>query len=105
MYKKVYLLTLFLMLIMTMVQAVHIKGIPNSSCKILPYARVKNYRSNSFQGYEPIQIKHAYEIDKINSTGKNQKIAIVVAYGSPTLEKDIKVFNERFNLPSTSMQY
>ncbi|MGK0469490.1 S53 family peptidase, partial [Clostridium sp.] len=35
--------------------------------------------------------------------GKDQKIAIIVAYGSPTIKEDFKVFNEKYNLKSTKL--
>ena len=36
-------------------------------------------------GYSPVQIKHAYGIDKITGTGAGQIIAVVEAYGSSTI--------------------
>ncbi|MCM3768447.1 hypothetical protein [Neobacillus niacini] len=36
-------------------------------------------------------------------TGKNQNIAIVVAYGSPTVEHDLQVFSQQFGLPPAKL--
>lgn len=54
--------------------------------------------------YRPAQIKHAYGLDKIAASGKNQKIAIVVAYGSPTIQKDLNSFNAQFGLESANLK-
>ncbi|HEY9060915.1 MAG TPA: S53 family peptidase [Pseudobacteroides sp.] len=64
----------------------------------------KKKSSYDLPGYEPSQIKKAYGINKISATGKGQKIGIIVAYGNPTIEKDLRVFNDRFNLKSGELQ-
>ncbi|MDF2505174.1 S53 family peptidase [Clostridium sp.] len=75
---------------------------------------VKNYTNkrkpsqinqvNHINGYQPSQISHAYGIDKLHAKGNNQKIAIIEPYGSLTIEKDLEIFNNQFNLPSTKLQ-
>lgn len=60
--------------------------------------------SNSILGYKPSQIKNAYGIDKLSATGKGQKIAIIDAYGSPTIEDDFEIFNKKYNLQSKKLQ-
>ncbi|MDR7240171.1 S53 family peptidase [Neobacillus drentensis] len=37
-------------------------------------------------------------------TGKNQNIAIVVAFGSPTVEHDLQVFSQQFGLPPAKLK-
>jgi subtilase family serine protease len=72
-----------------------------------PYTQATNYSvvTATYQrGYQPFQIKHAYGIDKLNVTGKGQKIAIIVAYGSPTIEEDLKIFNNQFDLHTSQLQ-
>lgn len=54
--------------------------------------------------YKPSQIENAYGINKLTATGKNQKIAIVVAYGSPTIEKDLASFDKQFGLGDGNLQ-
>ncbi|TVY11020.1 S53 family peptidase [Paenibacillus cremeus] len=56
-------------------------------------------------GFSPAQIKKAYGMDKLEAkyTGENQTIAIVDAYGSPTIENDLQVFNTQFGLPAASL--
>lgn len=56
------------------------------------------------KGYQPSQIKHAYGIDKLPMNGEGQKIAIIVAYGSPTIINDVKIFNNQFNLDPTHLE-
>ena len=56
-------------------------------------------------GYGPSQIAHAYGFDLIatNGSGKGQTIAIIVAYGSPTLQQDLNVFCSQYGLPATNI--
>lgn len=54
-------------------------------------------------GYTPVQIKTAYGISQVASTGSGQTIAIVDAYGSPTIANDLAVFSKKFGLPSTNL--
>lgn len=59
---------------------------------------------NYINGYNPFQIKHAYGLDQIDAKGRNQKIAIIVPYGSLTIEKDFEIFNKQFNLEPAKLQ-
>ena len=43
----------------------------------------------SEKGYTPKQIKKAYGMDKLKSYGKDQNIAIITSYGSPSIENDV----------------
>ncbi|MCX6900249.1 MAG: S53 family peptidase [Verrucomicrobia bacterium] len=54
-------------------------------------------------GYTPAQIRHAYGFDQFTSNGAGQKIAIVDAYGSTTIQNDLNVFCKQFGLPTTSV--
>jgi hypothetical protein len=57
-------------------------------------------------GYLPSQISHAYGFDQIagtNATGSGQKIAIIVAYGSPNIQKDLNTFNAQYSLPTNAV--
>jgi len=53
--------------------------------------------------YQPSQLRAAYGIDKLTNAGQNQKIAIVVAYGSPTIEKDLTSFDDKFSLDTADL--
>lgn len=53
-------------------------------------------------GYTPNQVRHAYGFDTIAATGSGQIIAIIDAYGSPTLASDVQTFSTRYSLPFTS---
>lgn len=52
--------------------------------------------------YIPSQIKSAYGIANLG-TGAGQTIAIVDAYGSPTIQKDLSRFDTTFGLPSANL--
>jgi subtilase family serine protease len=54
--------------------------------------------------YQPSQLEHAYGIDKLTQTGQNQKIAIIDAYGSSTIQKDLNSFDSKYNLSSANLQ-
>ncbi|WP_395735132.1 peptidase S8 and S53 subtilisin kexin sedolisin [Prosthecobacter sp.] len=54
-------------------------------------------------GYTPAQIRHAYGFDKITGNGAGQTIAIVDAYGSPSLANDLKVFSTTFGLQQATL--
>jgi subtilase family serine protease len=52
--------------------------------------------------YSPKQYRTAYGVDTVNArgiTGRNRTIAIVDAFGSPTIEQDLKTFDAAFGLP------
>src|SRR5436309_574994 len=55
-------------------------------------------------GYSPSQIRHAYGFDQLSSTGYGQTIAIVDAYGSPTIQNDLNAFCARFGLRTQYIQ-
>jgi subtilase family serine protease len=53
--------------------------------------------------YEPAQIRRAYDLRPLAAKGidgKGQTIVIVDSYGSPTIGRDLKVFDRTFNLPA-----
>ena len=55
-------------------------------------------------GYTPQQMRHAYGFDRLGATGAGQIIAIVDAYGSPTIQSDLNTFCAAFGIPSTTVQ-
>ncbi len=53
--------------------------------------------------YSPNQIRTAYNLAplyKVGDTGKGRTIAIVDAFGSPTIAGDLKVFDDTYGLPA-----
>ena len=64
----------------------------------LPPARLLS----QVKGYTPAQIRHAYGVDQIASDGTGQIIAVIDAYGSPTLPGDFATFCAQYNLPDLS---
>jgi subtilase family serine protease len=69
-----------------------------------PPHHIKPNASTSPVGYVPAQIRHAYGLDQLTNGGAGQVIAIVDAYGSPTLQNDLNVFCDQFSLPRTTVQ-
>ena len=56
-------------------------------------------------GYSPAQVAGAYCFNLTNTTGNGSGsvLAIVVAYGSPTIQSDLNVFCSQYGLPTTSL--
>jgi subtilase family serine protease len=70
-----------------------------------PPLHAKPDASNSPTGYVPLQIRHAYGLDQLTNGGAGQVIAVVDAFGSPTLQNDLNVFCDQFGLPRTTLQF
>ncbi|HET7627944.1 MAG TPA: S53 family peptidase [Bacillales bacterium] len=69
-----------------------------------PPIHVKNGATSTYQyGYTPDQIRNAYGVDELSYTGTGQTIAIVDAYGSPTIKQDLQTFNQQFGLPPADL--
>ncbi len=56
------------------------------------------YSGTGGGGYTPAQIRHAYGIDQLSNTGAGQTIAIIEAYGSPTINADLAAFDSEYGL-------
>ena len=69
-----------------------------------PHVHVERAAKNSPQGYTPAQIRKAYGFDHVSSSGAGQTIAIVDAFGSPTIQTDLDTFCSSFSLPKTTIQ-
>lgn len=68
------------------------------------FAKIKANATSTYQnGMTPAQMKKAYGLDTLSQTGAGQTIAIVDAYGSPTAQNDLNVFDSQFGLPSTTI--
>jgi subtilase family serine protease len=50
-------------------------------------------------------MRHAYGFDQISSTGAGQTIAIVDAYGSPSVQNDFSVFCNTYGIPGSLHVY
>ena len=68
------------------------------------HLHIGDYANTGPAGYTPAQIRHAYGFDRIAHTGAGQKIAIIDAYGSPTIQNDLNAFCKYFGLPQTTVQ-
>src|SRR5437762_724254 len=69
-----------------------------------PPIHVRPAFTSSPVGFSPGQIRHAYGFDQLASTGYGQTIAIVDAYGSPTIQNDLNSFCAKFGLRSQPLQ-
>lgn len=69
-----------------------------------PHVHIKRAAKSTPQGYTPAQIRKAYGFDQLSAKGAGQKIAIVDAYGSPTIQADLDTFCTQFSLPKTTIQ-
>ena len=67
---------------------------PQKSNSMAPFA---------ISGLYPAQIRKAYGIDLLGNSGAGKTIAIIDAYGSPTVASDLATFNTQFGLPSASL--
>jgi len=64
---------------------------------------LKPFASSGPTGYTPQQLRHAYGFDQLGATGSGQIIAIVDAYGSPTIQSDLDTFCAAFGIASTTV--
>ncbi|MGZ6283058.1 MAG: S53 family peptidase [Ktedonobacterales bacterium] len=56
--------------------------------------------------FTPQQIRSAYGVTSLiehGITGKGQTVVVIVSYGSPTLQRDLDEFSQRFNLPRVTV--
>jgi subtilase family serine protease len=54
-------------------------------------------------GLSPDQLKKAYGLDRLTASGAGTTIAIVDAYGSPTIQNDLNTFSQQFGLPAADL--
>lgn len=54
-------------------------------------------------GFAPAQIQGAYGLNQVSETGAGETIAIVDAYGSPSIQSDLNTFDSQFGLPAGSV--
>jgi subtilase family serine protease len=54
-------------------------------------------------GLSPDQMRKAYGLDRLSASGAGTTIAIVDAYGSPTIQNDLNTFNQQFGLPAADL--
>ncbi|MFL0269179.1 S53 family peptidase [Candidatus Clostridium radicumherbarum] len=80
-------------------------GIANAqnSWAAQPQVKVKRSSTSGPVGLTPAQLKKAYGLDQISATGAGKTIAIVDAYGSPTMQNDLTTFNNQFGLPQANL--
>jgi subtilase family serine protease len=57
--------------------------------------------------YSPYQMRVAYGVESLykkGMTGKGQTVVVIDSFGSPTLQQDLDVFSNKFNLPKTMVK-
>ncbi|QAA33100.1 S53 family peptidase [Clostridium manihotivorum] len=79
------------------------KAIHQNSWEAKPLMKIKKAGTLATAGYSPAQIRKAYGVDKVSATGAGQTIAIVDAYGSPTMQNDLSVFSSQFGLAQANL--
>ncbi len=77
---------------------------PPDQIEARPPIHFRPFISPSPSGYTPTQMRHAYGIDQLAGNGAGQIIAIVDAYGSPTIQNDLNVFCATYGLPTVSVE-
>lgn len=68
-----------------------------------PFKIHTNATATYQNGYTPSQIRTAYGLSQLPNDGQGITVAIVDAYGSPSIQKDLKTFDSQFGLPSASL--
>lgn len=69
-----------------------------------PPFRVHGSATATYQnGYDPVEMRDAYGFNQLSESGAGQTIAIIDAYGSPTIQQDVGVFDSQFGLPSPDL--
>jgi subtilase family serine protease len=74
-----------------------------SAVLVNPPLHTKGNAQPSVVGLTPSQVRHAYGFDLVPNQGAGQTIAVIEAFGSPQIEKDLAVFNQTFNLPDCTV--
>ncbi|MDR3587207.1 MAG: S53 family peptidase [Desulfosporosinus sp.] len=98
--KKLSNLTMMMIVATLIFSVVDFAPIPGLARKAHPLIRLKPGSSASTPfGYSPSQIRIACGLNQLSATGSGQIIAIVDAYGSPTIINDLKIFDKKFRLP------
>jgi subtilase family serine protease len=57
--------------------------------------------------YSPYQMRVAYGVESLykkGMTGKGQTVVLIESFGSPTLQRDVDVFSQKFNLPKITVK-
>ena len=87
------------------IPAEHLRQI--ESMEAQPPIQIHPFSTTGPTGYSPAIVRDAYGITSLingGNTGAGQKIGIVVAYGSSTIQKDLDKFCSTFGIPSTTIQ-
>lgn len=79
-------------------------GNVHKPAKVTHPIRIKSNATSTYQnGYNPTQIRNAYGINNLSEQGSGQTIAIVDAYGSPTIQSDLQTFDSQFGLAPANL--
>lgn len=79
------------------------KHAPSMNWEAKPPYHAKPEVSVAPKGYSPAQISYAYQFYQLPGNGTGQKIAIIDAYGSPTIQHDLDTFCTTFGVPKTTL--
>lgn len=101
--KKLRNLAIVMSIVTALFSSVGFAPSPEKVWEAHPPIHVKHGATSAPTGYIPSQIKTAYGINQLTATGSGQTIAIVDAYGSPTITNDLAVFCQQFGLPAANL--
>lgn len=101
--KNLKILAIIISLVTALFSIVGFAPSPEKGWEAHPPIHVKKSTTTAPSGYIPSQIKTAYGINQLTATGNGQTIAIVDAYGSPTITNDLSVFCQQFSLPAANL--
>lgn len=69
-----------------------------------PPIHIRGSATSTYQnGYAPSQVKTAYGVNQLSYTGAGETIAIVDAYGSPSIQNDLAAFDKQFGLSAANL--
>ena len=89
-------------------QSAHAPSLINQNC-VFPDGSSLSYAAYSHAHCDsPQQILRAYGVDKVHDrglTGEGQVIVLIEAFGSPTLQNDLDVFSDTFQIPRSKIEF
>jgi subtilase family serine protease len=80
----------------------HTLAFTASGPSTFPYTPSQCVATFGLACYTPQEIRTAYDVPS-NLTGAGQTIVIVDAYGSPTVQQDLHIFDQEFGLPDPTL--
>jgi subtilase family serine protease len=80
---------------------------PSSSSTVSPSPTASGTAIGGTHSYTPQQLRDAYGVTSLynqGDTGKGQTVVVIDSFGSPTLQQDVDAFDQKYSLPSITIQ-